>query len=47
MINLAEAEQLGILTHDAVVRLWDRMYKDNLYLPETAYEEYVIKKKVI
>ena len=42
---LVKAEELGIIKHEFAIKLWDKMWKDKLYLPEATYEEYIRCKK--
>lgn len=44
---VVKAEELGIITHEYAINLWDKMLKDNLYLPENSYEEYSKRKKAV
>lgn len=44
---LVKAEELGIITHESAVKLWDKMYEDDLWLPEKTYEEYIKRKKAV
>ena len=44
---LVKAEELGIITHESAINLWDKMLEDNLYLPENSYEEYSKRKKAV
>lgn len=44
---LAKAEELEIITHDSASKLWDKMYEDDLRLPERTYEEYIKRKKAV
>lgn len=44
---VVKAEELGIITHESAINLWDKMLKDNLYLPEGSYEEYCKRKKAV
>lgn len=44
---LVKAEELGIITHELAVNLWDKMYEDNLRLPERTYEAYIKNKKIV
>lgn len=44
---LVKAEEFGIITHESAVKLWDKMYEDNLRLPERTYEKYIKHKKAV
>ena len=44
---LVKADELGIITHKFAINLWDKMWEDNLYLPESTYEEYIKRKKAV
>lgn len=44
---LVKAEELGIITHESAINLWNKMLEDNLYLPEGSYEEYSKRKKAV
>lgn len=44
---LVKAEELGIISHESAVKLWDKMYEDDLWLPERTYEEYIKRRKAV